>query len=127
MVDKWKVEFQNFSDECMDCDEGVDTKRDLKKHFHNAHAQKQCTCEKCTSNEFSKKEVRKHVYEEYIDKEENFNEMYDGEIKMENTEQQKYLGFILSDKGDNMKNISEMRKRSVWIINNIFDKIKMYF
>ena len=124
MVDKWKVEFQNFSDECMDCDEGVDTKRDLKKHFHNAHAQKQCTCEKCTSNEFSKKEVRKHVYEEYIDKEENFNEIYDGEIKMDNTGQQKYLGFILSDKGDNMKNISEMRKRSVWIINNIFDKIK---
>ena len=108
----------------MDCDEGADTKRDLKKHFHNVHAQKQCTCEKCTSNEVSKKEVRKHVYEEHIDKEENFDEIYDGEIKMDNTGQQKYLGFILSDKGDNMKNISEMRKRSVWIINNIFDKIK---
>ena len=53
-----------------------------------------------------------------------FYETYDGPSKMETTEQQKYLGLILSSKGDNMKNIMEMKRKSVWVINKIFDKLK---
>ena len=37
---------------------------------------------------------------------EDFTEIYDGLSLMETTEQQKYLGFILSSRGDNMKNKS---------------------
>ena len=51
-------------------------------------------------------------------------ETYDGEVEMEKTKKQKYLGFILSTKGDNMDNISEMKNKSVWIINKILDKLK---
>ena len=51
-------------------------------------------------------------------------ETYDGEVEMEKTQKQKYLGFILSTKGDNMDNISEMKNKSVWIINKILDKLK---
>ena len=43
---------------------------------------------------------------------------------MKSTEQQKYIGFKLSSKGDNMKNKIEMRNKSVWIINKIFDRLK---
>ena len=34
-------------------------------------------------------------------------ETYDGTIAIDKTDQQKYLGFMLSSKGDNMKNINE--------------------
>jgi hypothetical protein len=48
------------------------------------------------------------------------------------TDQQKYLGFMISSKGDNMKNIKEMKNKSVWIINKIFNRLdslnlKKYF
>ena len=73
--------------------------------------------------------------EDYENNEENGNigqlennhkisETYDGEVKMEKTERQKYLGFILSARGDNMDNINEMKNKSVWIINKIIDNLK---
>ena len=43
---------------------------------------------------------------------------------MERTQKQKYLGFILSSKGDNMDNMNEMKDKSVWIMNKILDKLK---
>ena len=48
-------------------------------------------------------------------------EEYGGKVAIGKTENQKYLGFILSNKGDNMKNITEMKNKSVWIINKIFN------
>ena len=42
---------------------------------------------------------------------------------LEKKEKQKYLGFILSSRGDNMANIDEMKSKSVWIIRNIFTKL----
>ena len=59
-------------------------------------------------------------------------EEYDGKVAIGKTENQKYLGFILSNKGDNMKNITEMKNKSVWIINKIFNRLhslnlKKYF
>ena len=51
-------------------------------------------------------------------------ETYDGEVEMERTQKQKYLGFILSTQGDNMNNINEMKNKSVWIINKILNKLK---
>jgi hypothetical protein len=59
-------------------------------------------------------------------------ETYDGKVAIEKTEKQKYLGFVISNKGDNMKNINEMKNKSVWIIKNIFNRLhslnlKKYF
>ena len=50
-------------------------------------------------------------------------ETYDGKKIIEKKEKQKYLGFILSSRGDNMANIDEMKSKSVWIIRNIFTKL----
>ena len=65
---------------------------------------------------------------EYQDDSENGEdhlvETYDVKVNMEKTEEQKYLGFILSSKGDNMKHITEMKNKSVWIIDKIFNRLQ---
>ena len=50
-------------------------------------------------------------------------ETYDGEVPIEETNEQKYLGFILSNTGNNMKNINDKKKKSVYIIRQIFNKL----
>ena len=42
---------------------------------------------------------------------------------MDKTDEQKYLGFVISSKGNNMVNIKEMKTKSIWIINKIFNKL----
>ena len=64
--------------------------------------------------------------------EENLEEKYEGKVEIEKTEKQKYLGFYLSKRGDNMVNIREMEKKSVWVSKKIFDRLhslnlKQYF
>ena len=51
-------------------------------------------------------------------------ETYEGQVDIEQTDQQRYLGFMLSSKSDNMVNISEMKKKSVWIIRKIFTRLE---
>ena len=51
-------------------------------------------------------------------------ETYDGQVEIERTEKQRYLGFILSSKSDNMANISEIKKKSIWIIRKIFTRLE---
>ena len=48
---------------------------------------------------------------------------YEGLVEMEKTDEQKYLGFVISSKGNNMVNIKEMKRKSIWIINKIFNKL----
>ena len=43
-------------------------------------------------------------------------ETYNGVKIIEKTDKQKYLGFIISSQGDNMANIEEMKRKSIWII-----------
>ena len=50
-------------------------------------------------------------------------ETYEGGVEIEKTDNQKYLGFVLSCKGDNMVNINAMKKKSIWIIRKIFTKL----
>ena len=42
-------------------------------------------------------------------------ETYEGMEYIQETEKQKYLGFILSSSGDNMANINEMKNKSIFI------------
>ena len=46
-------------------------------------------------------------------------EWHEGQIEMGQTNKHKYLGFFLSHRGDNLVNISEMKKKSIWIIRKM--------
>ena len=51
-------------------------------------------------------------------------ETYEGKIMIDKTEKQKYLGFHLSSKGDNMINIKQLKNKSIGIIRKIFAKLE---
>jgi hypothetical protein len=61
----------------------------------------------------------KHVYNPDTDSYE-ICETYQGLVPIDKTDKQKYLGFVLSSKGDNMVNITEMKNKSIWVIRKIF-------
>ena len=66
----------------------------------------------------------KQVYEENVKTGEyEMIEKYEGEVPMETTSEYKYLGFIISSKGDNMININAMKKKSIGIIKTILHKL----
>ena len=50
-------------------------------------------------------------------------ERFQGLVNIEYTDNQKYLGFTLSNKNNNMININEMKKKSIWIIKKIFTRL----
>ena len=50
-------------------------------------------------------------------------ENYEGQVPIEKTEEQKYLGFVLSSKGNNMVNINHMKMKSKGIIRTMFSKL----
>ena len=49
---------------------------------------------------------------------------YEGQISVDKTDEQKYLGFVLSNKGNNMANINSLKKKSKGIIRRIFGKLE---
>ena len=51
-------------------------------------------------------------------------EEYDGRIQLEQVDKQKYLGFILSCKGDNMIDIQNLKNKSIGIIRKLFNKLE---
>ena len=67
--------------------------------------------------------------QEYVEKsksgEYEMVEKYEGEVQMEKTCEYKYLGFIISAKGDNMANIDAMKKKSIGIIKTILYKLDL--
>ena len=50
-------------------------------------------------------------------------EKYAGQVMMSKSDEQKYLGFILSSSGDNMANIRMLKKKSIGTIRKIFTKL----
>ena len=46
-------------------------------------------------------------------------EEYSGQTNIMNTDDQKYLGFVLSSRGDNMANIRKVKKKYIGIISKI--------
>ena len=66
------------------------------------------------------------VGHEYDEKNEEIKriESYIGEVPMEETNQQRYLGFIISNNGNNMKNINGKKNKSIGIIKKIFNKLE---
>ena len=47
-------------------------------------------------------------------------ETFKGLMSIDKTDNQKYLGFTISSKGDNMVNINVIKNKSIWIIRKIF-------
>ena len=50
-------------------------------------------------------------------------ELYDGQIDITRTNQNKYLGFVISSTGDNMANIKAMKNKSIGVIRRIHSKL----
>jgi hypothetical protein len=50
-------------------------------------------------------------------------ETHSGQVKMSKSDEQKYLGFILSSSGDNMANIRMLNNKSIGTIRKIFTKL----
>ena len=50
-------------------------------------------------------------------------EKYMGQVNMQKTNTCKYLGFVLSDKGDNTVNIHAIRNKSIWIVRKILTRL----
>ena len=50
-------------------------------------------------------------------------ETFCGQIPMAQTDEQKYLGFVLSSTGDNMANIRATKKKSIGVIRKIMNKL----
>ena len=55
---------------------------------------------------------------------EEYEEVFEGQVPIEQTKEQKYLGFMLSSTGNNMANITCMKKKSKGIIRRIFNRLK---
>ena len=51
-------------------------------------------------------------------------ESYDGKLDIMKTTQYKYLGFVISNTGDNMANIREMKNKSIGVIRKIHSKLQ---
>ena len=47
-------------------------------------------------------------------------ETFKESVKIDKTENQKYLWFTISSRGDNIVNINVMKNNSIWIIRKIF-------
>ena len=63
-------------------------------------------------------------YEDNIETgESDLIETYLGQIPIKKTEEQKYLGFVLSCKGDNMANIRQIKKKSIGVIRNLLSRL----
>ena len=66
--------------------------------------------------------------EEYIENnltgETDLEEKFEGKIKVEQVQQQKYLGFVLSSTGNNLANIQAMEEKSVGVIRTIINKLE---
>ena len=66
--------------------------------------------------------------EEYIENKEtgeiDLKEKYTGEVAIEEVQEQKYLGFILSADGKNIANIQAMERKSIGVIRTILNKME---
>ena len=50
-------------------------------------------------------------------------ENFSGLTKIEKTQTQTYLGFVISNTGNNMANINQVKKKSIGVIKKIFNKL----
>ena len=53
----------------------------------------------------------------------DLKEIYCGMTEVEKTDNQTYLGFVLSNKGDNMVNIREMKNKSIGVVKTTLNKL----
>ena len=53
----------------------------------------------------------------------DLKEIYCGQTEVEKTANQKYLGFVLSNTGDNMVNIREIRNKSIGVVKSTLNKL----
>ena len=63
-----------------------------------------------------------HEENEYTG-EADLKEIYSGKTLIERTEEYTYLGFVISNIGDNMANIRQLKNKSIGVVRKIFEKL----
>ena len=63
-------------------------------------------------------------YQENTDTgEDDLIESFNGQVAIDKTEEHKYLGFVISSKGDNMANIRQIEKKSIGVKRKIINRL----
>ena len=62
--------------------------------------------------------------ENKISGEHDLYEYFDGKLDILKTNNYKYLGFVISNTGDNMANIKAMKNKSIGVIRRIISKLE---
>ena len=70
-------------------------------------------------DQWKKEYIENNTFDDY-----DMIEYYGGQIEMKQTEEYKYLGVIISCKGDNMANIRNIKSKSIGVTNKIHSKLK---
>ena len=82
---------------------------------------------KDTENVVNKELMVDHCSIDYVKNsdtgEDDIVENYIGQVSIEKTNEHKYLGFVISDKGDNMANIRQLRKKSIGVVRKIINRL----
>ena len=117
---------------CNKCDFKYTSEASMLKHIHNMHIESKYNCKDCEYTSTDKFQLNNHIKKHKTKLCVNLVEKYEGKAPIEKTQKQKYLGFYLSSKGDNMANISEVQKKAVWVIKRIINrldslKLKQYY
>ena len=47
-----------------------------------------------------------------------------GQMPIGKTDEHKYLGFVISNRGDNMANINQMKRKSIGVIRKLIRKLE---
>ena len=76
------------------------------------------------SSDFHVDSWKREYVENFETGEDILKETFDGQVKIESTNEQKYLGFWLSRTGDNTVNIRQMKNKSIGIIKQTFNRLK---
>ena len=79
---------------------------------------------KVTQNKLNVDHWVKEYKQDANSKEISLFEYYGGKLDMKQTNEYKYLGFMISHTGENMVNIKKMRQKSIGIIRKIISKLK---
>ena len=80
---------------------------------------------KSTNNVINSKLMVDSWESKYVTEEDDIKleEKFEGLVELGQTEEQTYLGFVISSKGNNMVNINHVKKKSIGIMRKIFSRL----
>ena len=102
---------------CKSCEKMVGNESELCEHSEKHRATLLVKCDKCDERFLNKEQLATHLI---IHKEE-LEDVWLGKVQMEDTDEEKYLGDIISKDGRNIKNIKARVNKGKGIVKRILD------